>query len=1131
MLQGTVQIDSLSFNLLTGLELKKVAYSQRNKQLLQFERLNLDYSLFELLRGKLQINEIAIEQAHASLNIPEITAASSTEEQPPSPPLAEEPAVIPPIPVSVNLESFAIRHSNIDLLLTPTLAVEFKAFNIDISGKINETEAALDGNLQVVNIALDVENKQIQLPLDMSFSLSSNLADQQLDLHQLMIKSDPHLRMSLSGQLNKFFGDPDIDLVLQDTRFDLNSLFVLFHDFLPPNVANVAIAGILSPTMAITGRIDDLGFQGKTTATINAQKLIATVPQFAAQIAETDLSLVISDMSIKDNTPVFGNVQLDLSNHQSQYENYLVQDLTVSASTEYFTAGPVTGKIKTTGISSIPAIGKFSPQTLPFTIQLDAQGNHKTQDMTIKNVGIAIKDLITVQAQGGFHPQTAPTQPAKVSLKARIVPQLANILPLIPHNILEGITIHKEVGLDVITLNVTGALKKDYMPQWAKASSRISLSKLSAGLDSLPTQGTIKNMNVLLSTGYNAISGQIGGTVGVAIQASDLQQGDMISVGKTDLKLKSTFLGHTTPTWELTDLRSQETLRAEIGNISFKSPSLNATLDQVTVSAKTKEDPLKQDFVIEHLGITSGHLLGLSVKGRYRMKKQQFSINADLPFLKVGNLLNRLSGELIQPVNEMNPSGTISLSLQTSGNIPDATAMKTLALPLKANMSVTLQDLDGAFAEHQIRGANGTFVASFTPGDHPLLKIASDLRLNEIQLPSEQPITHVSQALTSFNVSVEDFNNIHLKEVRLGIQGADLSVQGNVTGVKEIIHGNADFGTLVENLFVKLQAKASIKLSEFQELLNQFEMKGSGQSQIDLSFSKKEKGQLNVKLKLGAKDMGISQGPTTVTNLNGRLTLQKRLEWNDTIARPSLTRSFNPTNVLSRLRSVTGKQKSLKIDHIDLGWLNFSNFSTQILFDGLAFKLQNLAMNLLGGGLGGDIVVTTGKAFGTSARIEAARIDLNQLLPDDLKIAGDSLVDATVGLSVFFEEETHALDLSRTDVNLFITHIGREAVDRLLVFLDPEGSNPTLVSARSQVRLANPSRVTIKLARGMLGLEIRFSEGLLRPFKMDRIPVGRLKNLKKVTEEIPDWETAASMMALAGAQTYGINENGEILIQ
>ena len=99
------------------------------------------------------------------------------------------------------------------------------------------------------------------------------------------------------------------------------------------------------------------------------------------------------------------------------------------------------------------------------------------------------------------------------------------------------------------------------------------------------------------------------------------------------------------------------------------------------------------------------------------------------------------------------------------------------------------------------------------------------------------------------------------------------------------------------------------------------------------------------------------------------------------------------------------------------------------------------------------------------------------------------------------------------------------------MFLDPEGSNPTLVNARSQIKLANPSRVTIQLARGMMSLEILFSEGLVPPFRMNRIPVGKLKNFQAVTETIPHWGEIRDVMLLLGAETYGLDKQGQWVMQ
>ena len=67
-LQGTIRIDSLSFNLITGLKLKEVTFSKDDQSLLALDALILDYSLLELLRQRLQINEIRLDGADDTLD-------------------------------------------------------------------------------------------------------------------------------------------------------------------------------------------------------------------------------------------------------------------------------------------------------------------------------------------------------------------------------------------------------------------------------------------------------------------------------------------------------------------------------------------------------------------------------------------------------------------------------------------------------------------------------------------------------------------------------------------------------------------------------------------------------------------------------------------------------------------------------------------------------------------------------------------------------------------------------------------------------------------------------------------------------------------------------------------------------
>ncbi len=69
LLEGVVRIRSLSFNLLTGLELTGVEFTRQQEPLVKLEGLTLDYSLWELLQQRLRVKEVRIEGAIVSFEL------------------------------------------------------------------------------------------------------------------------------------------------------------------------------------------------------------------------------------------------------------------------------------------------------------------------------------------------------------------------------------------------------------------------------------------------------------------------------------------------------------------------------------------------------------------------------------------------------------------------------------------------------------------------------------------------------------------------------------------------------------------------------------------------------------------------------------------------------------------------------------------------------------------------------------------------------------------------------------------------------------------------------------------------------------------------------------------------------
>ena len=157
--------------------------------------------------------------------------------------------------------------------------------------------------------------------------------------------------------------------------------------------------------------------------------------------------------------------------------------------------------------------------------------------------------------------------------------------------------------------------------------------------------------------------------------------------------------------------------------------------------------------------------------------------------------------------------------------------------------------------------------------------------------------------------------------------------------------------------------------------------------------------------------------------------------------------------------------------------------------------------------------------------------NIANLLKKNNQISGDSEIAATVTLDAMLQDETGAVDLSRLGCRIDITHIGKEALDRLLVFLDPEGSNPTLSNARAQLKLANPSKVKIEIARGQLNLRIRFQGSLIPRFELNRVPIAKMKNIEKLTAAIPNWENLLPLLDMIGADNYSFTPEGKVVLR
>ena len=1016
-------------------------------------------------------------------------------------------------------------------MVSPDLAVHLTRLNLQSSGGFSSDDAHLDGTLRVEQLAVALQGKDIQLPLVVKFDTTIHLPSQHLDLKQLTIESNPAFRLTLSGTINEFLTQKAINLSLTDTHLDLGRIMALAKDFVPPEFATATMSGNLSPTLTLTGSPSDSGFQGTIHARLGGKDVEIHLPGLPLTVGPTNVILTANKVQVKDGLPLTGNVSANLSTHDLTFQTYGVQNLEFMLESDYQALVPFPANLKISGNTSLPGDLLGTPFNIPFAVILDTSGNHRTRHIQVKNLNADLSPYGTIQMTGSLQPHPSPKQGMDASLEVRLSPKINALLSLVPKDRLQGLVLQKGSEPDTLVLHATGSLHPDFRPEWGKATAALKLFSLRAQSDSFGAEGTMRQLTFLLSSGYQETHGAFQGTVGFSSNLSNLQAADGVRIGTSHVILKSSFQGNLSPTYQPTSLRSQDQLQLTLGNLTYQDASLTATLPTLRLSSKTKEDVFKQDYLLENLRLTSDKILDMSVKGRFMQANQQFDVDLQIPLFHVGNLLPHLSGPLMQGIDEIKPNGRISLGLRTTGKVPQADDLKQLALPLGLHGKLTLRDLEGAVAGYRVQGGNGTMTVAYSPQATPQTQLTTKVTLNRIHLPATLPISELSE--TSLHVSLvsPDLNEVQIDPLHVTSNGVDLSVKGAVVGVREFLSSTSPRGTQLSKLFAQLQARLGLNVEAFQEALQPLGVKGTGKALVTLSMLKKEQGSLDASVEIGSETLSLTRDGTELRDMNGGIQVRKSLAWKPDGLRSPSKKKFQPSDRIAQLKSFSRKGQTITIDRLQLGQFTIRNLSTNLAFEQQALKMQNLAMNLLGGGIGGYVIIAAEHPLRISAGLEVANLDANQLITTESKIRGDSNIAATIGLTTILQDATGAVDLSRLECTLYITHIGKEALDRLLMFLDPEGSRPTISMARAQLKLANPSKVTVEVARGQLNLTIHFQESLIPTFRLDRVPIAKMKNIEKLTAAIPNWEDLAKVLKLVGAETYSFTPEGEVVLQ
>lgn len=356
--------------------------------------------------------------------------------------------------------------------------------------------------------------------------------------------------------------------------------------------------------------------------------------------------------------------------------------------------------------------------------------------------------------------------------------------------------------------------------------------------------------------------------------------------------------------------------------------------------------------------------------------------------------------------------------------------------------------------------------------------------------------------------------------------GLSESFKGTIGGLSSKAWGDLAKkpGKVVPNLAMNFENHFTLAASKGVSI---FKTDLEGGANMDLTVKSIAGESLSITGKAAFSDFSIwSKGKKVVEKLNGRLPFSKKLTFLSEkdggvsfIAHADFAdkaKTVRDDAFFESLRGWNPGKDSLKVEYINMDPVLMRGTAFDLKLGENSLGVDFLRTAVLGGSLTGAYQM---KGEGGGPILRGAQffseINLERVLHKDFGLSEkEAGIDGSMEVAIAAGDEDDGLDISKADAAVYITRISPEALDKLLLFMDPKESVPSIMSVRALLKRANPGKVEFSAKHGAFSMTVGLKYGSSASGQAVSIQVMKDAPISAIANLAPLEEAMRGMTAL-----------------